>query len=40
MRGAAQAAVIRAHHASGMLKKLVLRIGRQQDDLPNAALFR
>ena len=29
-----------AGYASGMRKKLVLRIERQQDDLPNAALFR
>ena len=28
------------HHASGMRKKLVLRIMGQQYDLPNAALFR
>jgi hypothetical protein len=34
-----KAAGVRARRASRMLKKLVLRIERQQDDLPNAALF-
>jgi hypothetical protein len=35
-----KAAGVRARQASGMRKKLALRIERQQDDLPNAALLR